>query len=78
MFLEAGRRVPYALENQFSQGGDLDLARIADDRAKSATCVRRRGCREFEVLGLILALLPWLVLPAILGGVLGRQARRSG
>jgi hypothetical protein len=76
-FLEAERRVPYALDNNFSVGGDLDLARRADERTRAASCSRRGACElEVDLLGLSLDALPWLVLPALLGALLGGFARR--
>jgi hypothetical protein len=76
VFLEAGRRVPYALENSFNVGGDPDLMRMAADRAAVATCWQRASCdRELHLLGLFLDFLPWLVIPAVLGRLLGRRLR---
>jgi hypothetical protein len=75
-FLEAGRRVPYALENGFNVGGEPDLMRMAADRAAAATCWQRASCdRELDLLGLFLDFLPWLVIPAILGRLLRRRLR---
>jgi hypothetical protein len=74
VFLESGRRVPYALENGFNVGGDPDLMRMAADRAAAATCWQRASCdRELHLLGLFLDFLPWLVIPAILGRLLRQR-----
>jgi hypothetical protein len=76
-YIDGGLRVPYALENGFSRHGDLDLARIAAARASAASCVRRSSCDDdLETFGLALDLLPWLVVPAVLGALLGRRMRR--
>jgi hypothetical protein len=65
------------MENGFDSRGDLDLVRIAEARASAASCFRRASCDyDLETFGLAFDVLPWLIVPAMLGGLLGRRLRR--
>jgi hypothetical protein len=67
----AGRRIPYNLGSFATERVDIELRRAARDDGPAESCRVRGGCNSSPG-DLAAALLPWLLVPMLLGWALGR------
>lgn len=75
-FEVAGRRIPHERDVLRNSRSDIDLHRVALERAGPSACNARGDCGAAPT-GLAFALLPWLVVPYLLGTAIGRRSSRA-